>query len=284
MSDSYFQGLMQSDARGGTNRKPPSPPAPAKARRTGLARNLEGEAILDIRQQAEFFVSLGQPEQALRILKRQIEEGEEPNPLVYLDLLGVAHLLGLRVEFQRLREEFKHLFKGRVPEFVFFAEEGRSLESYPEVLSRVTALWPTPAALALLESCIFQDNPDASAQPFDLAAFRDLLLLHAIVYSVALTPDLPGTGATPASTLPKLGPAPASDMELDLDLSDSPPAGLASPPDSLADVDLPLLMPDEPAGVKADPVEPLDRGNLIDFDLPLDPMLPGSTVDRSRLR
>ena len=293
MSDSYFQNLIESKAPDSTHRKPAASPVLARVmvRRPGPVRHLEDDAILDIRQQAEFFVSLGQPEQALRILKRQIEESEEPNPFIYLDMIGVAHLLGLRVEFQRLREDFKHLFKGRIPEFVFFEEEGRHLESYPEVLSRITALWPTPAALALLESCIFQDNPEACAQPFDLAAFRDLLMLHAVAHDVALLSD-PSGGPSPGGPLPVAGasvmpaqpqngndPAPA----LDIDLSDSRPQDQAPPPlpGSPADVDLPLLMPDEPDAADADARTPLDRGNLIDFDLPLEPT---PAVDRSRLR
>ena len=269
MSDSYFQALLQSGASDSAKRQ--APPALAKARQPGLARNLEAEAILDIRQQAGFFVSLGQPEQAVLILKRQIQESEEPNPFVYLDLLGIVHSLGLKVEFQRMREEFKHLFKGRVPEFVFFTTEGRGLESYPEVLSRITALWPTPAALALLEACIFQDSPDASAQPFDLAAFRDLLLLHAIAPSAA-----------PASPPLKNDPASA----LDLDLSDLQTGGLGSPPASLAEVDLPLSMPDDPAPARAGgaAAAPIDSGNLIDFDLPPAPTSPVSDADKSGTR
>ena len=296
MSDSYFHDLMESKAPDSAHhqQQPPSPAsARARGRRTGTVRHLEDDAILDIRQQAEFFVTLGQPEQALRILKRQIEESDEPNPFIYLDMIGVTHLLALRVEFQRLREEFKRLFKGRIPEFVFFETEGRSLESYPEVLSRVTALWPTPAALALLESCIFQDNPDANAQPFDLAAFRDLLMLHSVAHSVALLPESPGepsplgslpvagTSAPPAQ--PENGIEPQPEPALDLDLSNLGSQDRGSPPapGSPAEVDLPLLMPGETGGAQADAGTPSDTSNLIDFDLPLEPI---SDIDRSRLR
>nr|MBP8288158.1 hypothetical protein [Rhodoferax sp.] len=49
------------------------------------------EPILDIRQQAEFFVSLGQTDRALHILKKQIDGASQPNPFIFLDLLTLQH-------------------------------------------------------------------------------------------------------------------------------------------------------------------------------------------------
>lgn len=206
MSDSYFNGLLLAGTSDSAKHQSPTGPTPVKVRHRGLADSFHTEALLDIRQQAEFFVSLGQPEQAVRILKRQIQESEEPNPFIYLDLLGVLRSLGQKDDFQRLRQDFNRYFKGRVPEFVLFTAEGRDLQAYPELLSRITQLWATPQALALLESCIFKESPDATSQAFDLAAFRDLLLLHTVAPRDALAPPVPGL-----------------DIDLDLDLSAAAP-------------------------------------------------------------
>lgn len=313
MSESNFDDIMQSGAARSASRKQPPSASPAVAPQTRRTRSLNSTTTLDIRQQAEFFVSLGQTEQAVRILKKQINESDEPNPFVYLDLLGILHSLSLKIDFQRVRESFTRLFSARVPEFAVFKDEGRDLESYADVLSRITALWPTPKVLEMIEACIFQDPRDGDSQSFDLAAFRDLLLLHAVAQgtvpvrpregrepgvdsssSVGARASTPfffadSGSAVPAPTgvhglsvsmqpdlsLDEIRLAPA----LDLDLSDSEPECLADGSVSAADVDLPLplLMPDdhEVDGQGEDVPRALDDGNLINFDMPETPTPPG---------
>lgn len=147
---------------------------------------ISAEVILDIRQQAEFFVSLGQTDRALRILNKQIAESAEPNPLVYLDLLGLYHSLGLKVDFREARDVFGQLFNAQVPDFPAFNLEGKDLEAYPEVLSDLAPRWPGVNALVFLDACIFYD-PQVQERPlFDLAAFRDLLMLHVLAEELAL--------------------------------------------------------------------------------------------------
>ena len=245
MSESDFDQLMQPEAAGRLPRKPPSPQTPAVVAQPGPAHLINSESTLDIRQQAEFFVSLGQTDRAMRILKKQIDEGEEPNPFVYLDLFSIFHSLGLKNEFQLLRKDFNLLFNGNVPAFALFKDEGRGLDAYPEFLSRITSLWPTPKALEVIEACIYQDPWDAKSQHFDLAAFRDLLLLHAIVQNVVLEP-LPEISVTPDFSREPIQPLPA----LDLDLSD---AELAEPAPHL---------------LSTAAIDPSHMGNLINFDLP----------------
>ncbi len=161
-----------------------------------LAHHLNSEVLLDIRQQTEFFVARGQADRAMEILRRQIKESDEPNPSIYLDLLGLFHTHNLKVDFRQLRQDFNLLFTGQVPEFFLFGNEGRSLESYPEVMSTITRLWPTSRVLERIESCIFRDPWDDSVQSFDIAAFRDLLVLHAVAQSVApVRPAVPAARA-----------------------------------------------------------------------------------------
>lgn len=248
MSETDFEDLMQSESTPDMKRRRASKPMPEVVAQTGPAHLINSEEMLDIRQQAEFFVSLGQTDRAMRVLKKQIDEGDEPNPFVYLDLLSIFHSLGLKNEFQLLRKDFNLLFNGRVPEFALFKEEGQGLESYPEFLSRITSLWPTAKALEVIVACIYQDPWDAKIQSYDLAAFRDLLLLHAIVQDVLLEPQAQVHEAIYIAqemvTPPRV---------LDLDLSDSKMARLPPSLESKAAPDAHL---------------PIDMGNLIDFDLP----------------
>jgi hypothetical protein len=151
---------------------------------TNSIRHIGLDSILDVRQQAEFFVSLGQTERALEILKKQIAESTEPNPLLYLDLISLYHSLGMKADFREQRDIFQLLFNGVIPDFPAYNLPSRDLESYPEVISVLTRLWPRVDALAFLSACIFHDEYRASRQTYDLAAFKDLLMLHALADAV----------------------------------------------------------------------------------------------------
>lgn len=282
MTDSRFADFMRPGAARHGNHKMPSLSLPAKAPKTRHADSLNSDTVLDIRQQAEFFASLSQTDHAVRILKKQIDDSAEPNPFVYLDLLGMLHSLNLKNDFQQFRADFNLLFYGSVSEFALFKDEGKSLESYSDILSRIVALWPMPEVLNVIEACIFRDTRDASSQTIDLAAFRDLLLLHTVAHLVVHATDpedgkpgpvslsIPAVQASapadfsdsgPAMPLPSGGPGRATSVPpdfstreielppvLDLDLSVSSVAASAPHPALIADVDLSQLMPgDHPA-------------------------------------
>ena len=188
--------------------------------------HLNSEPILDIRQQAEFFVSLGQTDRALRILKKQIAESTEPNPFVYLDLIGLYHSLGLKVDFREQREAFNNQFNGKMPDFQDFNQEGKDLQAYPDVISDLTQLWPSAQALVFLDANIFYD-PQAQTPPsFDLAAFRDLLMLHALAEEVAV--DLPPVAPAKAGVALKTT-APTASAAVSLPASERAAPALPDP-------------------------------------------------------
>lgn len=247
MSDSSFEQFMPPGAIHPVERKQSSPHLPATTLPPTLARNLNSEAVLDLRQQADFFLSLGQTEQAVQILKRQISESDAPSPFVYLDLLSIFHALGLKNDFEQVREHFNHVFNGSVLEFSRFRDEGRDLEDYPDILSTITALWPSPQVVAFIESWIFRSSLDSAAQALDLAAFRDLLLLHAVAQNIFADPrsDARETKAVdrPHSVSPGFFlKATRNTGALDLDLSQSNADGSGEwggfAPSLAADIDL----------------------------------------------
>ena len=191
MTESNFDQLMKSGKSHSAIRPGPLSPQveimPATTKMQALAaRPVNSERLFDVRQQADFFVSLGQTDQAVQILEKQINDHGETSPLIYLDLLQIFHSLNLKTDFRQFREDFNLLFNARVPEFAAFRNEGKSLEEYPHVLAHITALWSTRKALMVIEASIFRDSLDDRSTPFDLAAFRDLLLLHAIAQSFTI--------------------------------------------------------------------------------------------------
>jgi len=148
-------------------------------------RTTNSEEVVDVRQQADFFVSLGQYEQAIHTLMDRTEGAADVSPLVYLDLMQLLHRLGRRIDFNQTRDKFNRLFTGRVPEYATFDQKGKELEAYPEVLTHISSEWSSNLILDILEGCIFRVPEDDLGQPFDLAAFEDLLMLHAIATRLA---------------------------------------------------------------------------------------------------
>lgn len=275
MSDSGFGHFMLDKSDGLAH---PVPPSAAVAPRPASCFN--SEAAQDLRQQAEFFVSLGESERAIRLLKRQIDEGQVPNPFYYLDLLDILQAHHLKNEFEFWREKFQHVFTGQVPEFALFKREGRDLASYPELLSRLTALWHTPAVLAEIEASLLQTCGVSPEPRYDLAAFRELLLLHAVAFSGLAAP---ATDDAIASSVPLASaslatagfdaitsvlavPEPqALDLDLDIDMSGQMPLAAASNLDAGLDFELPGLMDFDVAPEEFKPAETPE--NLMDFQI-----------------
>lgn len=147
---------------------------------TGAARSVATEELFDIQQQAEFFMSLGDDEQAIKVLRGHLADSAEPSALTYLDLLMLYHRLQRRDEYEQARAEFNQMFNAGAPPFDQYSEESRGLEDYEAAFGRIQNLWPDPRVLDVIEESIFRDPGHAQAEVFDLEAYRELLLLHAM--------------------------------------------------------------------------------------------------------
>ncbi|MCM3563452.1 hypothetical protein M3149_07365 [Hydrogenophaga intermedia] len=146
----------------------------------GVSRSVATEELFDVQQQADFFVSLGEDDQAIAVLRNHLAESHEPSPLAYLDLFRLYHRLGRRADYDALREEFNRVFNAGAPVFDRYSDKGRGLEAYETAFERIQALWPQPRVLDLIERSIFRDSEEGENEVFDLEAYRELLLLHAI--------------------------------------------------------------------------------------------------------
>lgn len=152
-------------------------------------RFIDSEEVVDVREQAEFFLSLGQHDKAVEVLTSRIAQCGESSPLVCLDLLKILHMLGRKPDYEFMRAEFHIWFTGRIPEFGHFEETGRALEEYPHVLDRIVSLWPDVRALEFIEDCLFNREGEIDGVQFDICAYRELLLLHAIAKHIVRTTD-----------------------------------------------------------------------------------------------
>ena len=150
---------------------------------THPSRAVKAEELFDVQQQADFFVSIGQYEQAIEVLRSHIGEGVETSALVYLDLFNLYHQLNRAPEYEALRADFNQRFNTKIPAFELYTDSGPGLESYQSALSRIEALWPSPKVLDIIEESIFR-RPDTNAVAFNLEAYRELLLLYAVAKEI----------------------------------------------------------------------------------------------------
>ncbi len=150
-------------------------------------RMVQPEQLFDVQQQAEFFISVGEHQQAIALLRSHIDTHEDSSPWAYLELLHLYYTLSRRDDYEQLRERFTQHFNGRVPSMAGFTDKGRDLlQGYAEELARIEALWPGEEVQACLAHYLFKEGGVAAqdAPPaFDLAAFEDLLLLFGVAGS-----------------------------------------------------------------------------------------------------
>lgn len=244
--------------------------APAAAEAAKARRMVQPGELFDVQQQAEFFISVGEHQQAIDLLRSHIAAHEDSSPLAYLELLHLYYTLSRRDDFDQLRERFARHFNARVPAMPGFTDKGSSLlQGYPEQLARIEALWPCDAVEDCLAQCLFKQDGAVAAdapEPFDLAAFDELLLLLSIARTTAA--DTRGQTEGRERTTPRMV-APSAGAEVPHTPTAATPASTPVPTPASASlaVDwLSELQPRESGDAPRPPAGPLEFTPL---DLPL---------------
>ncbi len=166
------------------------PPAPQRTSAAGTPsmfsdsmmaqppRDVSIEELIDLEQQAEFFVVLGQDDAAIDLLMGHIRHSGGTSALPYLKLLEIYRRLGDRESYERTRARFNHRFNAYAPDWDSDLQHGRSLEEYPGVMQRLERTWAEPLdAMAELESLMFRRD---AGELFELPAYREVLFLYSM--------------------------------------------------------------------------------------------------------
>lgn len=141
-------------------------------------RDVSIEELIDLEQQAEFFVVLGQDEAAIDLLVDHLRSTGGGSPLPYLKLLEIYRRRGDHEAYERTRARFNHRFNAYAPDWDTDASDGRALEDYPHIIARLQMAWPSPIdAMAELESLLFRKS---RGELFDMPAYRDVLFLYSL--------------------------------------------------------------------------------------------------------
>ena len=141
-------------------------------------RDVTIEELLDLEQQAEFFIVLGQEDAAIDLLVHHLRDTGGGSPLPYLKLLEIYRRRGDHEAYERTRARFNHRFNAYAPDWDADLMAGRSLDDYRGLVPRLQHVWPRPMdAMAELEALLFRKS---RGELFDLPAYREVLFLYQV--------------------------------------------------------------------------------------------------------
>jgi pilus assembly protein FimV len=237
-------------------------------------RDVSIEELIDLEQQAEFFVVLGQDDAAIDLLIGHIRATGGTSPLPYLKLLEIYRRLGDRESYERTRERFNHRFNAYAPDWDFDLQHGRSLDEYPGIVQRLQQAWASPLdAMAELEALMFRRD---GGELFELPAYREVLFLYSMARdlldhqggpptSIDVLLPLTETPTTfePTTARPHLFTSATGLAEL---------SRATDPPIEVLQPSMPLEFDDRPSGstgahgvVDLDPTKPLPMDDTVVF-------------------
>lgn len=125
-----------------------------------------------------------EPPGTLTELQQRVREAPTVSPIPWLQLLDLLARDNLQAAFLAARTECQSLFNVNLTDSVatnLFPAQA-SLEAYPHVVEPLQAVWHTPDVEYFLSELIY-DQRGGIRQGFDLDAYREILLLHALVES-----------------------------------------------------------------------------------------------------
>lgn len=246
-------------------------PAPAaRAARPALSdppREVSVEELIDLEQQAEFFIVLGQDDAALDLLESHVQSTTGASPLPFLKLLEIYQRLGKRQDYERVQGEFNQRFNGYAPAWESDLQQGHSLSEYPGIVERLQALWPIPAqAMDVLERSL--TRPDAEVETFDLPAYRELLFLYAVARDLSER-EVDHREAVDLNALPSIDPSsvPVAPEAIEPLMATRPvKAQPQAQPTISLDLSLDDLEPMDMSGGTPNADAPTPLGNDIEFE------------------
>ncbi|MGZ5800416.1 MAG: type IV pilus assembly protein FimV [Burkholderiaceae bacterium] len=146
---------------------------------------IEVEEISDAMEEAEFWMSLRDPQRAISVLEHFGDAERPKSPMAWLYLLKLYREVDERSKFDTLLQLFKSHFNTKAPEWDAKPGEmnGKGLEDYPHLVNQICNLWGSDQVARYLEDLLF-NNRSGQREGFDLPVYLDLILLANIAYEV----------------------------------------------------------------------------------------------------
>jgi pilus assembly protein FimV len=183
------------------------------------------DALIDLEQQAEFFVALGQEDTAVELLDGFSRGAGGACPMPYLMLLAIHRRRGDREAYAAVRARYEKRFNRSSPAWDGQSDVTTSIADHAEEMRRIESVWSdSPAAMRLIESLLVHGGTLTKA--FDLHCLGELRFLY------LLARDHSETNAPPAEPVDMLLPM--------IPLATAMPVGIA------VDLELDFLAPEFP--------------------------------------
>jgi hypothetical protein len=133
-------------------------------------------------QMADTMMAIGLNESAARSLENHIRNHPRRALSHWLRLLDLYRQSGLRAEFDQAAERLNRQYNVALAEWLEPAndEMAESLERFPHIRARLSALWPGHEAASYLQH-LLDDNRDGTRFGFSRDVIEEILLLQAVL-------------------------------------------------------------------------------------------------------
>lgn len=147
---------------------------------------LKVEEISDVTQEAEFWISMNDPQRAIEILSAQEQVDHPDSPVPWLFLLDLYRTTVNAERYNQLRERFIAFFNANIPAFDddLTHIQFRHLEDFGHVLEIVCDKWGSRDVILYLQSLLIDDR-EGKRIGFDLPVYRDILMLLGVARELA---------------------------------------------------------------------------------------------------
>lgn len=183
----------------------------ARAEPVRLALPVTADALIDLEQQAEFFVALGQEDTAADLLDGYSRGAGGACPLPYLLLLDIHHRRGDRLAHAAVGERYGKRFNRTLPVWGGPPAQTTSIADHPEEMRRIESVWSEPvAAMRLVESLLIHGG--TPTLDFDLHCLSELRFLYLLArdHSEIEPPRVASAATAPVDLLlPLAAPLPS---------------------------------------------------------------------------
>jgi hypothetical protein len=153
------------------------------------AEQVQVDEMMDIGHLADFFIGIGNPEQAIEVMEKALGEASGSTlALPYLYLFELYRQTGRKDEYEALLARFANRFNVQIPPWDGkLSDEARELEAYPRAIALICETWDLAPMITVLERMLL-DDPSKPRVGFDLPAYRDLLDLYAVARDLSRHP------------------------------------------------------------------------------------------------
>jgi hypothetical protein len=137
------------------------------------------DELLDLQQQVDFLLLLGQHEAAADLLATRLQRGAG-SAMPYLMLMELCQQRGEPEVFAELARQFEQRFRQPAPAWTQSLARGRTLDACPSVIAHLQVVWADPSAAMQMLQALLAEGRGPGVASFELPSHRDLLTLYGV--------------------------------------------------------------------------------------------------------